>query len=162
MKKIKFLFLTFCMGLIVTGCAKTPIQETQYQPELLSGYISINGNILYLDTVEIIKKEDKDRIKELGLIVESDLPNGYYIYNETVESVPFELTDDTTYTFTDFNLLFINEANTTRIYETTKKQEFIEGSSYQDISLEEQKIPYFLSVYDKKVISITEEFIYTQ
>ena len=64
--------------------------------------------------------------------------------------------------FTDFNLLFINEANTTRIYETTKKQEFIEGSSYQDISLEEQKIPYFLSVYDKKVISITEEFIYTQ
>lgn len=162
MKKIKFLFLTFCMGLIVTGCDKTPRQEILYRTEFLSGYISINGNILYLDTVEIIKVEDKDRIEELGLIVESDLPNGYYIYNETVESVPFELTDDTIYTFTDFNLLFTNEVNTTRIYETTKMQEFIEGSSYQPIPLEEQKIPYFLSVYDKKVISITEEFIYTQ
>lgn len=126
------------------------------------GYIVVENNKIYLDEVEIVTREDENRMKELGLTVENDLPNGYHIYNPNVETVSFELTEDTLYTFTDFNVLFVKEADGNRIYETTNKQEFLDGSSYQNIPLEEQKIPYFLDVYDGKVISITEEFLYTQ
>lgn len=133
-----------------------------YEPKLLAGYMFIEGNTLYLDEVEIIKTEDEGRIAELGLITESDLPNGYHIHNPVDETISFELTDDTMYTFTDFNLLYVKEADGKRIYTTTKKEEFLKASSYRDVPLEEQKIPYFLEVHDGKVISITEEFIYTQ
>jgi len=53
----------------------------------------------------------------------------------------------------------IEELNLT---ETTKKQEFLDGSSYQDTSLEKQKIVYFISIQDSKVISIKEKLILTQ
>lgn len=136
--------------------------ESKYQHELLAGYMYIEGNTLYLDEVEIIKTEDKGRIAELGLNAARDLPNGYHIHNPVVKTISFELTDDTIYTFTDFNLYYVKEADGKRIYTTTKKEEFIKGSSYRDVPLAEQKIPYFLELHDGKVISITEEFIYTQ
>jgi len=136
--------------------------ESAYKNELLAGYLFIEGNTLYLDAVEIIEREDKDRIAELGLIEKNDYPSGYHIHNPIAETVSFELTDDTIYTFTDFNLLYVKEADGKRIYTTTKKEEFLKASSYQNVSMEEQKIPYFLEVNDGKVISITEEFIYTQ
>ena len=148
--------------LMMTGCSKTELQESQYKPESLVGYMAIEGDTLYVDEIEILKIEDEGRIKELGLTAENDLPNGYYIYNPTVEVVSFELTDDTVYIFTDYGLVFVKEVDSNRTYETTKKQEFLDASSYQDISLEKQKIPYFIDMYDGKVISITEEFIYTQ
>ena len=148
--------------LMMTGCSKTELQEPQYKPESLVGYMAIEDDTLYVDGVEIFNIEDESRIKELGLNAENDLPNGYYIYNPTVEVVSFELTDDTVYTFTDYGLVFVKEVDGNRTYETNKKQEFLEASSYQDLSLEKQKIPYFVDVYAGKVISITEEFIYTQ
>ncbi|MFQ9698188.1 MAG: hypothetical protein ACLRY5_15270, partial [Zhenhengia sp.] len=69
---------------------------------------------------------------------------GYYIYNPIAETVSFELTEDTLYSFIDFDLLFVKEADDKRLYETTKKQEFLEGSAYQEVPLEEQGIPYFI------------------
>lgn len=162
MKKFRFLLLSLLLGLTMTGCTKTGIPEPEYKSESLVGYIVIKDNTLYLDEVEIVTREDNDRITELGLTIEHDLPDGYHIHNPISEIASFQLTDDTIYTFTDFNLHFIKEADSNRIYETTKKQEFLEASSYQDVILEEQKIPYFIVVDNGKVISITEEFIYTQ
>ena len=72
----------------------------------LAGYIVFDGNIIYLDEVEIITREDKDRIAELGL-KDSDMPNGYCIHNLSNEKTSFELTDETSYSFTDYNLLFV-------------------------------------------------------
>lgn len=137
-------------------------EESSYGAELLAGYIFIEGNSLYLDPVEIIKIEDEDRRAELGLSGQNDLPNGYHIHNLVTETMSFKLTDNTVYTFTDFNLEYVKEADGNRIYQTTKLEEFVNGSAYPDLPLAEQKIPYFLEVHDGQVISITEEFIYTQ
>jgi len=144
-----------------------PISSVPSTPQLqsLAGHIFIEGNTLYMDEVEIVTTEDEDRIAELGLTVQSDLPSGYHIHNPDTQIISYELTDDTEYTFTDYGLLYVKEADGNRLYVTTKVDEFIKGSSYQDIPLQEQrtpKIPYFLELRDGKVISITEEFIYTQ
>ncbi len=159
MKKMKILLTVFCLAFLFTGCGETAPKVTE--AESLAGYIHIEGDTLYLDKVEIIERVDTDRIAELNLDPDFDLPNGYYIYNKTAESVPYELTEDTVYTFTDFELLFVDEPDSNRFYESTKLQEFLDGSSYQDVPLEEQRIPYFLFVQDGKVISIMEDFIYT-
>lgn len=63
-----------------------------YEPRLLAGYMFIEGNTLYLDEVEIIKTEDEGRIAELGLIADSELPDGYYIHNPVAETISIELT----------------------------------------------------------------------
>ena len=137
----------------------------EYQAEILAAHIFIDGNTLYLDEVEIVTTEDEDRITELGLTVKNDLPSGYHIHNPVTEIISYELTDDTEYTFTDYELLYVKEADGNRVYVTTEVDEFINGSSYQDIPLQEPeipRIPYFLELHDGKVISITEKFIYTQ
>lgn len=129
-------------------------------PKLVTGYIVIEGNSLYLDEVEIITREDKERIEELEL--NADMPNGYHIYNEDIEKQTFEITDETTYIFFDYNRLFIKDEDSDRLYTTTKKEEFILhlNESYFD-SPPAQKVPFFIEVKDGKVISITEKFEFT-
>lgn len=168
MGKMKKMIPLFLMILAMTGCNGTKDQSVDKdqviapEVESVTGYIEIKDNQVYLDEVEIVTLENEARIKELGLIAENDLPNGYYIYNSEVEVVELELTGDTSYTFTDARLLYIKDDGGNRLYETTNKQEFMEGSSYQEVALEEQKIPYFLTICEGKINSITEEFIYTQ
>lgn len=159
-KKLSFLipFLIFTL----TGCHKAQLTQSDNGSQSLTGYIFIQDHTLYVDEVEIVTSENTEKIKELGLTESKDYPNGYYIYNPTHDSIIFELTDDTIYTFTDFNLVFIKEENGKRIYTTNKKEEFLEASYYQNTSLEEQQIPYFIDVSNGVVTHITEEFIYTQ
>lgn len=133
-----------------------------YMPRLITGYMVIEDNILYLDEVEIITIENKDRIEELKLKQNVDMPNGYYIYNAEIEKQTFELTNETTYSFVDYNLLFVKNEDGERLYTTTKKEEFILhlNKSYSD-SPPAQKVPFFLEVKDGKVISIKEKFEFT-
>lgn len=130
--------------------------------KLLAGYIVFDGDILYLDEVEVITTENKNRIAELDL-KDSDMPNGYYIYNPSNEKTSFELTDKTSYTFTDYHLLFVENPDSDRLYTTTSREEFIQHltTSYSD-NPPAQKVPFFIEVKDGKVISIIEEFIFTQ
>ncbi|MPN06907.1 hypothetical protein SDC9_154164 [bioreactor metagenome] len=74
----------------------------------------------------------------------------------------FELTDDTIYTFTDSNLLFVEDADSNRLYTTTKKKDFLKhlDASYSD-DLPAQKVPFFVEVSDGKIVSVTEEFQFT-
>lgn len=131
-------------------------------PKLIPGYMVMEDNSLYLDEVEIIKIEDKERIEELELKQNADMPNGYYIYNAEIEKQTFEITSETTYTFVDNNLLFVKDEDGDRLYTTTKKEEFILhlNESYSD-SPPAQKVPFFIEVKDGKVISITEKFEFT-
>ncbi len=161
MKKIILGAVFFVLTLSLIACSHDGKVNT-YAPESLAGYIFIGNNEIVLDEVEIITREDKDEIEKLGLVEANDYPSGYYIYNPEVKKVSLQITDDTKYIFTDYNQLYTKDENGERLYETTKLNEFLKGSSYHDIPLEEQRIPYFLEVYDGKVISITEEFIYTQ
>jgi len=132
----------------------------------LVGYIVIKDNTLHFDEVEIVEWENKDRVKELDLDLQNDMPNGFAIINEIQEEITYELADKVEYIFTDFNLNFIKESESegNRIYHTTNKEEFLKHLGeygLNDIPLFEQTIPYFIKVQDGKVISITEEFKYT-
>jgi len=161
-KSITLLVIALCL-LSVIGCSKIEVKKSKAEIESLAGYIVIKDNTLYFDAVEIIGPEDKERIKELEL--DEDLPpTGFEILNETQEEVTYELADEVNYIFTDVNLNFIKESEGNRIYQTTRKDEFLKHLgeyNLNDIPLFEQTIPYFIEVQDGKVISITEQFKYT-
>lgn len=139
--------------------------------ESLAGYIHLEDDTLYLDRVEVITTEegdritgldlhDPDQIAELGL-QETDMPNGYYIHDLNAETIAFELIDGTLYTFTDVNLLFVEDAESDRRYSTTDKEQFVE---HINMSLTSGQVtyPFFIEVSDGKVRSITEVFLFTQ
>lgn len=167
MKKI-ILFLCIIFSVMLYGCNtnadKTNEVNKTESSQVIEGYIFIDDNKLYVDRVEIIKDSDKDRMEEIGLD-DSDLPNGYYIYNPTFEEEEYNITNDTAYDFVDYNMYYIDKdkADGDRKYRTNKVDEFIKGSSYpEDIPLEEQTIPYIIELQGDNVYSITEEFLYTQ
>lgn len=167
MKKF-ILFLCIIFSVMLYGC-NTNVDKTNEvnkteSTKVIEGYIFINDNKLYVDRVEIIKDSDTERIEEIG-IDNSDMPNGYYIYNPTFEQEEYDITNDTAYDFVDYNMYYINEdkADGDRKYRTNNIDEFIKGSSYpEDIPLEEQTIPYIIELQGDNVYSITEEFLYTQ
>lgn len=143
-----------------------PVVVTQPESEdpsaLIIGYIEIDGNVLYVDDVEVIMLDNRDRMMELGL-TDEDLPNGYFIYNPNIEKNTYELTADTIYTFTDYHLLYIEEADGDRIYRTTEIEHFMNhlNTSYSD-QPPASKVPFFIEVKEGEVVSITEEFQFTQ
>ena len=125
------------------------------------GYIVIENNTLYFDEVEIITRDDVERIAELGLIEQRDYPSGFYINHLNKEIVKYELTDNTVYDFVDMTLLFVKDEQNSH-YSTTKKEEFIRylNSTYDNYP-PAQTVPFFIQVKDGKVISVTEEFRFT-
>lgn len=132
-------------------------------PRLITGYMVIEDDILYIDEVEIIYREDTERIEELEELGESiTTPSGYHIYNPNTDKQTFEITKETTYTFVDYSFLFLEDGVADRLYTTTKKEEFILhlNKSYSDIP-PAQKVPFFIEVKDGKAISITEKFGFT-
>lgn len=129
----------------------------------ITGYINIKGKQLLVDQVEIILSENNERIEELGLVREIHYPSGYYIHNEINKVEALTLTDETKYIFTDFKQIYTD--GSAKLYETISIEEFINGSSYRELDLEnlEEKhyIPYFIETNNGIVISITEDFRYT-
>lgn len=112
-------------------------------------------------------------------------PNGYAIENLGRDIVSFEVTSDTVFTFTDTNLHFVDESSMDRKYQTTILEEFLthRGSSNRlhclyDIdyimtpeefllrsTCECAPCRYpivFIQVKDGQVMSVTEEFLFTQ
>lgn len=162
MRKFKLKSWVIVGVVIITLAAGIGCWLVASRPKLIKGYMMINDHILYVDEVEIITSEDERRIKELGLDQDADMPEGYYIYNADTEYREYELTDKTTYTFVDVNLLYIAEEDGDRVYTTTKVDEFLHylDMTYADFP-RAQRVPFFIEVKDGKVISITEKFEYT-
>lgn len=132
-------------------------------PRLITGYMVIEDDLLYLDEVEIIYREDTERIEELEELGESiTTPSGYNIYNPNADKQTFEITKKTTYTFVDYSFLFLEDGVADRLYTTTNKEEFMLhlDESYSD-SPPAQKVPFFIEIKDGKVISITEKIQFT-
>lgn len=156
------LLCTLLLAFVVAACSPAATTESLAStPESLAGYIVLEENKLYLDEVEIVTLEDENRMAELDLN-DKDLPNGYYIHNANEETKIFELTGKTEYTFTDINLLFVEDADGDRLYTTTKKEDFIQHLNTIFGRPAGGNVPFFIEVKDGKVVSITEKFIFTQ
>jgi beta-lactamase regulating signal transducer with metallopeptidase domain len=132
-------------------------------PRLITGYMVIEDDLLYVDEVEIIYREDTERIEELEKLGESiTTPSGYHIYNPNTDKQTFKITKETTYTFVDYSFLFLEDGVEDRLYMTSNKEEFMLhlDESYYD-SPPAQKVPFFIEVKDGQVISITEKIGFT-
>ncbi|WP_326907636.1 M56 family metallopeptidase [Sedimentibacter sp. MB31-C6] len=149
--------LAIGIGLLVNPGVNSSI------PRLITGYMVIEDDLLYIDEVEIIYREDTERIEELEELGESiTTPSGYHIYNPDTDKQTFKITKETTYTFVDYSFLFLEDGVADRLYTTTNKEEFMLhlDESYSD-SPPAQKVPFFIEVKDGKVISITEKIEFT-
>lgn len=69
------------------------------------GYISIEENTLYIDPVELIETGDTERIAELNLDEQADMPSGYYFYNSDDELLSFQITEKTQYHFISWDVV---------------------------------------------------------
>lgn len=99
---------------------------------------------LVLDEIEWIEESDTDRIKELGLDVEKDLPTGFVMYNETKEEVSMKLAEDAEF-------LLVNQENPSEPRVVDEK-EFI---SY----LLAVKGPYYVTAENDVVVKVEEKYM---
>ena len=140
----------FASGILNGTFLKTYVEN---QTEISAYIKEIKDNVIVLDIVEYITREDTERVKELKLS-ELDMPNGYYIYNSEVELEEFILTETTTYGFIDWKNDFVEEGEDREFY-TTNRSEFIKYiDSYEN---SQPKMPFFIGIVGDKVISITEK-----
>lgn len=68
------------------------------------GYIAkmtSNDNLFLLDQVEFITREDDERVKELDIDIEYEMPSGFMIYNPDSKTTEFKVNDDTRYFLLD-------------------------------------------------------------
>ncbi len=116
----------------------------------------IEGNKVTLDIAEFIQSTDSERIDELKLSEDKDFPNGYYIYNPDETTAEYTLTDDTLYTFVDWNRDFTDKDSdifvTTNSLDTFKK--YID--TYED---SKPGMPFFFELDGDEVWSITEHYM---
>ena len=104
----------------------------------------LSTRTLTLDEVEWIEESDTDRIKELELDVEKDLPTGFVVYNETNEEASIKLAEDA-------EIYLVNQENPSEPREVDDK-EFI---SY----LVGVKGPYTITVEDDEVVKVEEKYM---
>lgn len=153
MKKIITVLLISLISLLIVSCKQDDIDYNNNG--LYIGHINIEKDTLYLDEIEWITNENEDRIKELKL-TQSDMPNGYYMYNPSSDTVSFELIDNAVYNFIDWGNDFVG-MNEDRNYSTTSKEDFIEYlNTYVDKAA---KVPFWVDIKDGHVISVTEQFV---
>jgi hypothetical protein len=148
MKRWYIMILLCLMSLWMCSCEKQKSETTE-----VCGYVSVEGDILKVDTVEWITDEDEERIKELGL-TEEDLPDGYYILNESSDITSYKLNNETQYNFIDWNFDFVSKGDDQNI-STTNKEDFIKYlNTYSDKGANQ---PFFIIIEKDVVKSITEK-----
>lgn len=151
MKKICYLLILSLILFSVVGCQQN--DTTTGQNNVCAFVKKIKDNTVVVDIAEYITAENSERISELKL-TESDMPNGYYIYNIDTETEEYLLTENTRYNFIDWENIFVEEG-ADRNYSTTNKEDFIKYINSYDNS--QPGMPFFFELSDNEVISIIEK-----
>lgn len=113
------------------------------------GYITmmtLEERLFHLDRVEFLTLEDEERIAELNIDINLDMPSGFYIYNRDTYPTSLDVSDNTVYLILDWNDLSRHKVLT--------KKEFIEYNS----SIEFTPL-YHVYTKDGYVTRIEEQYI---
>lgn len=153
MKKILMGIVAVICMFFICACNNDTINEKK--PEICAYIKEIKDNVIIIDTVEYITKEDVERVKELKLS-EFDMQDGYYINNFEIQLDMYTLTEDTIYHFIDWKNDFV-EKGENREFSTTNKDDFIKYLNTYENS--QPQMPFFFDIIDNKVISITEKLM---
>ena len=98
---------------------------------------------LTIDEVEWIEESDTERIEELGLDVEKDLPTGYTIYNAIKQPVDVKLAEDAEF--------YIVNPESPSEPKSANEKEFI---SY----LMGVAGPYYVTIEDNSIVKVVEKY----
>ncbi len=109
-------------------------------------------NFFRLDRVEWITDDDEERINELGLSKDDDMPGGFYIYNPESWPQTFEVGENTEYTILDWNRTYGDE----QTYTTSNGKEFID---YLDSYEGGFTPPFWIVKKGRCVTSIREQYV---
>ena len=156
---VDFLMLAIISSFGLIGCQTSSEEQSASGPyDLYEGYLIIDGEQLIINDFKFIDQADQYWIDTLGLTAE-DMPNGYYIYDDSDELLTFTLSEETRYNFYDTGAKFLSEDNIDRLYTTDNLTEFLEKFD-EDGDGDLGKTPFEVQVFeDGRVISISEIFI---
>ena len=121
-----------------------------YTPVLIK---SFDGSTMVVDPVEYITTADTERIAQLELDPEFDLPSGYYIHNETEESISLKVSG-AVFEFVDWNRQF-TKPDADLFYETSSAAEFLEYCGTYDGGIP-ANTPFFLNINGNKLLKLKE------
>ena len=126
--------------------------------ENMSGYTpvlikSFDGETMVVDPVEYITTDDTERIALLELDPEFDLPSGYYIHNETEESISLKVSG-AVFEFVDWNRQF-TKPDGDLFYETSSAAEFLQYCGTYDGGIP-ANTPFFLNINGNKLLKLKE------
>lgn len=88
--------LFLVLGMLI-GCSPVETNTGNAESTNILVYVSnfdSESGIITFDQVEWLSLEDTERITELGLDVDSDLPSGFYVYNEVEKEESLVLSDN--------------------------------------------------------------------
>ena len=114
---------------------------------------SFDGETMVIDPVEYITTADTERIAELELDPALDLPSGYYIHNETEESISLKVSG-AVFEFVDWNRQF-TEPDADLFYETSSAAEFLEYCGTYDGGIP-ANTPFFLNINGNNLLKLKE------
>ncbi|MDF2802536.1 MAG: hypothetical protein K0S61_2439 [Anaerocolumna sp.] len=113
------------------------------------GYISnfnVENNNFDFDSIEWITDKKPDRLKELNIDPDTDLTNGFYIYNPETDTKSYNISDKTVYEIIDWS--------NNGILATVS---IIDFSSHLD-SFTDYTPPFWILVDGDEVTSISEQY----
>ncbi|MEA4816180.1 MAG: hypothetical protein VB120_04905 [Lachnospiraceae bacterium] len=104
-KSVTLIFLAVFGMLALSGCQKNEKAELETGSKKI-GYIrnfdSENKSFKF-DEIEWITLEDTEKIKELNINPDRDMPNGFYINNAEPDTENYKVTDKTEYQIIDWD-----------------------------------------------------------
>ena len=121
-----------------------------YTPVLIK---SFDGETMVVDPVEYITTADTKRIAQLELDPALDLPSGYYIHNETEESISLKVSG-AVFEFVDWNRQF-TKPDSDLFYETSSAAEFLQYCGTYDGGIP-ANTPFFLNINGNKLLKLKE------
>ena len=116
-------------------------------------YVGANNSVFSFEPVEWVGSNQLERIAELGLDPDDDLPGGFYIYVPPVERTELQVTYNTRYFIVDSSKKPASEFG----YKEVGKQEFL---IYQDRTPSFASVtPYWVEVEDGYVKVIAQQYL---
>jgi hypothetical protein len=119
------------------------------------GFVSdfdLEGGFFHLDRIEWISDEDEERINELGLSKENDMPGGFYIYNPASYPQTFDINENTEYMV----LNRISPIGREPTYESLNMKEFLD---YLETVRGGSARPFWIETKDGYVKSVKAQYL---
>ena len=155
MKKKLLCCLSAVLLFSVSGCGKTEEQASAPPEEKTCYILSVDpeARTAVVDEMEVLSLEDTERLEELGLDPDKDLPSGFFLYNEEETPETVEFSEDALFTYLDQEKDFApadtDLASFAELCATT-------GETCTGVM---QSVPHTLTFENGVVVKVTEQYI---